>query len=66
MFVDDDFWNQFAGDRGPDGALLWAVAPVLLVIVLPALILLGYIVIEWVRLGPDKRRRRSIPAELGS
>ena len=62
MFIDDEFWSRFGLDRGPEGALLWVVAPVLLVFVLPALILLGYTVAEWVRLGPDERRRRDATA----
>jgi hypothetical protein len=55
MFIDDDFWNLFSSTGDPKGSLLWAAAPVLLVVVLPALILLAGIIIEWVRLGPTKR-----------
>ena len=51
MFIDDEFWNQFAADRGPEGSLFWAAAPVLLALTLPALVLLGAIAIEWVRIG---------------
>jgi hypothetical protein len=55
MFIDDEFWKQFASAGGPEGTLLWAAAPVLLAMALPALILLAGVVIEWVRLGPDER-----------
>jgi hypothetical protein len=55
MFIDDDFWSQFPVAHGPEGSLLWIAAPVLLAVVLPAMILLGCVVMERVRLGPGDR-----------
>ena len=53
MFIDDDFWNQFASASGSEGSLFWIAAPILMVVALPAVILLGAIALEWFRPGRD-------------
>jgi hypothetical protein len=53
MFIDDDFWKLFASDGGAEGSLFWIVAPVLMVVALPAVILLGAIALDWFRPGRE-------------
>jgi hypothetical protein len=54
MFLSDEFWQPFAADSGPgSNALLWAAAPVLLLLLLPAVVLLSALVKDLVWPGRD-------------
>ena len=53
MFIDDEFWSQFASANGSEGSLFWIAAPILMVVALPAVILLGAIAWEWFRPGRE-------------
>jgi hypothetical protein len=54
MFLSDEFWQGFAPDSGPGGnALLWAAAPVLLLLLLPAAVLLFALAKDLVWPGRD-------------
>jgi hypothetical protein len=50
LFVESDFWNLFGMDSGPGP--VWAVLVPLLVLVLPAVVILGCLVVDLIRPGP--------------
>ena len=50
LFIESDFWDRFGVDSGP--APVWALLVPLLVLVLPAVVLLGCLVVDLIRPGP--------------
>ena len=53
MFIDSEFWSQFASDSGPNGSLFWIAAPILMIVALPAVVLLGAIALDWFKPGRE-------------
>jgi len=47
LYIESDFWNVFGMDSGP--APVWAILGPLLVLVLPAVLILGCLVVDLIR-----------------